>query len=753
MGAGIEEIVRTRRRSRDLVPALEGFPDGIVVLDMGGRLIGANRAFLELIDVVLIGEIEGRAIEEVLNAGGDGAAMVRALRKEGRFLGEMSARRTDGSRFFVEVSASVISEDNEGQGGYMLSFRDVTERKRAEKKRLLRETQVLTERVKELDCLYSIANLVQQSGISLDDILQGTADLIPEGWQYPEITCARVILDDQTSLSQGFRETEWRQSSELSVNGHPSGRIEVFYKEEMPEADEGPFLAEERRLIDAVAERLGRIVERKCAKQELLEQKALLDEIFDGIQEGIGIVDEEERIVFCNPAFGTIFGEDPDRLVGRNLEEFCPPEAREIIRKETESRRSGEVSTYEIPILTEAGEEKHIRVTISPRFDPEGRYIGAFGAVLDMTDRKQAEAALRDSQRKYYTLFNQIADPVFIYDRETGRFLDCNRAVPRIYGYSKDELRKMTPLDLHPEEERERVASNLKVRNVDRPKSCAHLTKDGRRIDVSIVTDEIIYDGGPAWISIVRDVTEVKRWERKRKELLRELKRSNGELQQFAYVASHDLQEPLRMVASYVQLLGRRYKGKLDQDADEFIEYAVDGAARMQSLINDLLSYSRVGTRGKPPEACEMKEVLGTALKNLQVAVEDAGASVTHDSLPGVNADRGQIVQLLQNLIGNALKFRGEEAPRVHVSCEDEGDEWTISVKDNGIGISEEYRERIFLIFQRLHNRSEYEGTGIGLAVCKKIVERHGGRIWVESEPGKGSTFFFTLPKTGGLSE
>jgi signal transduction histidine kinase len=232
-------------------------------------------------------------------------------------------------------------------------------------------------------------------------------------------------------------------------------------------------------------------------------------------------------------------------------------------------------------------------------------------------------------------------------------------------------------------------------------------------------------------------------------ELVSNLKRSNGELERFAYVASHDLQEPLRMVTSYLQLLERRYKDKLDGDALEFINYAVDGSNRMKTLISDLLSYSRVGTRGKEIALTDCEEVLGRVLSNLQVAIEESGGSVTHDPLPSLMADDVQLESLFQNLIGNALKFHGKQPPKIHVGVEQKGKEWVFSVSDNGIGIDPQYFERIFIIFQRLHNRQEYPGTGIGLAISKRIVERHGGRIWIESQPGKGSTFFFTLPIRG----
>jgi PAS domain S-box-containing protein len=239
--------------------------------------------------------------------------------------------------------------------------------------------------------------------------------------------------------------------------------------------------------------------------------------------------------------------------------------------------------------------------------------------------------------------------------------------------------------------------------------------------------------------------------ERRRAELslqahAQELARSNEELQQFAYVASHDLQEPLRMVASYTQLLARRYKGKLDSDADEFIGYAVDGVNRMQRLIQDLLTYSRVGTRAHEFKPIDSGHALEKALANLKAAVDETGATLVQGKLPPVMADETQLIQLFQNLVGNALKFHGQSPPRVLVEAEREGPMWRFTVEDNGIGIEPQYYERIFIIFQRLHGKEEYAGTGIGLAICKKIVERHGGRIGLDSQPGQGTTFWFTLP-------
>lgn len=332
-----------------------------------------------------------------------------------------------------------------------------------------------------------------------------------------------------------------------------------------------------------------------------------------------------------------------------------------------------------------------------------------------------------------------------------GHLVDTNSAWEPTLGYGREELQAHPVVDfIHPDDVAQTTAA---LRHVSQDSTLVRFENRWRHkvgsyrwlswVVVVSPQDQLLY-------AAARDVTERRQAEETLQQQAEELARSNKELEQFAYVASHDLQEPLRIISSYVQLLARRYRGRLDQEADEFIGFAVEGANRMKTLINDLLAFSRVGTRGKEFAAVDMEAIFERAIGDLALAIEESRTTVTHDPLPHVLADDTQMTQLLQNLIANAIKFHGPELPLVHVGAWRQEDQWLLFVRDNGIGIDPQYNERIFILFQRLHHRDEYPGTGIGLAICRKIVERHGGRIWVESAPGQGATFYFTLRPVAG---
>lgn len=382
---------------------------------------------------------------------------------------------------------------------------------------------------------------------------------------------------------------------------------------------------------------------------------------------------------------------------------------------------------------------------------------GLIQLTIDLEDRV---AQRTESEEKFRNLA-EAANDAILSANSCGKIVYFNPAAERIFSYSPTEIIGQPLTILMPERFRDPHRQGLdrflrtgEARVIGKTVELAGRRKDGTEFPLELSLSSWKTREDTFFTAILSDITERKKSEkalkhqeaRERRSV--ELKRSNDELQQFAYIAAHDLQEPLRMVASYTQLLAKRYKGRLDSDADEFIAYAVDGAHRMQLLIGDLLAYCRVGTKGEEPRETSSEAALEQALLNLEGAIQESGVVVTHDPLPTVIADGAQLVQLFQNVVGNAIKYRSAELPRVHVSAnKNGGNEWIFSMRDNGLGIDPKYFEKIFVMFQRLHGREEFSGTGIGLTVCKKIAERHGGRMWVESEPGKGSTFYFALPE------
>jgi PAS domain S-box-containing protein len=371
----------------------------------------------------------------------------------------------------------------------------------------------------------------------------------------------------------------------------------------------------------------------------------------------------------------------------------------------------------------------------------------------------EEKAALLQERDMLRALIDNLSENLFVKDRDC-RFIYTNKATAQWFGFDDPRLLYgKSDIDFFSEEHaRQAYDDEQRIMETEEPLIDyeERETWEGAPDTWASTSKFPFHDSDGRVIGIMgisKKITEKKLMEQALQRRTQELARANEELQLFAYVASHDLQEPLRMISSYVQLLARRYKDKLDADGQEFIAFAVDGAARMRGLINDLLAYSRIDTQGKALEPTDCNDLVKEVLVDLQVAIRENEALVTHDELPTVAADRTQLRQLFQNLIGNAIKFRGDEQPAVHLGVEPHGEEWMFSVRDNGIGFDPKFADRIFAIFQRLHGREKYPGTGIGLAVCKKIVERHGGRIWAESQPNHGATFYFTLPTQSAAAQ
>ena len=467
------------------------------------------------------------------------------------------------------------------------------------------------------------------------------------------------------------------------------------------------------------------------------------------------IVNEGGEIVLLNAQAEKRFGYRRDQLVGHAVQTIIPEGFAE--RLIADKLRSSEVALaqqidtgIELEGRRQDGSSFPIEIMLSPLQSDEGILVTA--AIRDISIRQEAERQLRLSEERFRMLVSGVRDyAIFMLD-PNGVIVSWNDGAERIKGYKTGEIVGQHFTRFYPPEDvaKGKPAAELLQAAAEGQfeEEGWRLRKDKSRFWADVLITPLYDEKGElrGFSKIIRDITARKTAEELLAQKMKELSRSNKDLEQFSYVASHDLQEPLRMVASYMQLLSRRYKGKLDADADDFIGFAVDGTTRMQALIRDLLAYSRVGTGDGKLASISSEKSLQKALVNLRSSIEASGAVVTHDPLPAVMANELLLSQLFQNLVGNAIKYQSSGIPRIHISAAlNDEKQWSFSVQDNGIGIEPQNFERVFGMFQRLHKGGEFSGTGIGLAICKKIAERLHGNISVESQFGKGSTFFFTL--------
>ena len=488
---------------------------------------------------------------------------------------------------------------------------------------------------------------------------------------------------------------------------------------------------------------------------ETKESGAKFRGLLEAAPDAMIVVNERGEIVLLNLQAEKQFGYHRDELLGKMVNSIVPRGFAERLLadglRSAEDALAQQIGTgIELTARRKDGSEFPIEIMLSPLRSTEGILVTA--AIRNISVRKDAERHLVQMENKYRGLLEAAPDAMVVVN-EAGEIVLLNLQAETQFGYRRDELLGQKMSNIVPAGFPERlVADSLRsaedalAQQIGTGIELTARRKDGSEFPIEIMLSPLESADGVLVTAAIRDITARKSSEAQLLEKVKELKRSNEELQQFAYIASHDLQEPLRMVASYTALLARRYKGKLDSDADEFIAFAVDGASRMQLLIRDLLAYSRVGSKGKELADTSSESALEQAIRNLRGAIEGSGALVTHDALPSVMADEMQLTQLFQNLVGNAIKYRRAGVPRVHITAvpKDAG-KWMFAVQDNGLGIEPQFFEKIFGVFQRLHKREEFDGTGIGLAICKKIVERHGGAISVESIFGQGSTFHFPL--------
>ena len=649
---------------------------------------------------------------------------------------EICGLRADGTEFPIEAS---ISQAPAGEKKlFTVILRDITERKRADE--ILRERAALLElahdsiMVREMDGTIRFWNrgAAEMYGYSPWEAVGKVAhDLLRTVYPQP-------LAEIEANL---MREGRW--DGELRHTCRDGTLIVVASRW---------ALQHENGRSPRVMEINNDITQRKRAEEALRESETQFRTLANGIPTLCWMANAEGWIFWYNGRWYEYTGATPEQMEGWGWQSVHDPEALpKVLERWKASLATRKPFEMVFPLRGADGVFRPFLTRIIPLVDREGQVVRWFGTNTDITEQRKIEEALRRSEADLTEAQRigqmgswtwDVAPDIMTWSEEIYRIFGRDPKLPAPSVAESAEL--FTP------------ECWARLRNAQE-----EAVQDGTpfHLDLEVVRA----DGTRGWMvargvaerdsndhvvrlrGTVQDITERKRAEEELAQRVQELARSNADLAQFAYVASHDLKEPLRGVSGCVGLLKTHYEGKLDERSNEYMTHIVDGAARMETLIDGLLAFSRVGTQGGELQPVESAKALGTALQNLAASIEESGAVVTHDTLPAVNGDLPQLVSLFQNLLSNALKFRQKAPPRIHVSAERNGRHWHFSVRDNGIGIAPQYFERIFGVFQRLHTRREYPGTGIGLALCKKIVERHGGRIWVESVPGEGATFCFSL--------
>ncbi len=496
------------------------------------------------------------------------------------------------------------------------------------------------------------------------------------------------------------------------------------------------------------------ISQRKAAEAALEESEARFKSVFEKSAAGMSLTAADGKLLKVNGSLARMFGYTVDEMHLKNFSDITHPDDVADSKKQINYLLSGEKKTvhFEKRYIHKNGSIVWTDLSSTLFKGANGKPLYLITSIIDITEKKKMQEEVIESEKKFRSAFEQSAVGM-VYCTPEGVFSKVNGRFCEMTGYSQDEITKLNFRDItHPEDVDMDVGYAEKLLSGEMDSYSLekrYIKKTGEVIWIRLFTNMLRNDDGSpkSFVGVIEDVTERKKAQQELSAAVEELKRSNSDLEQFAYISSHDLQEPLRSIAGYLQLIDRKYRDKLDAEGGSYINSTIAAAERMKTLINDVLQYSKIEKKGEPFAPADMNEAVAQAMLNLEGAIERNKVKVIYSKLPVAFVDFGQMVRLFQNFIGNSIKFRNQgEDPVIEITCRENARDYIFKVKDNGIGIDPQYSERIFAIFQRLHSRREYPGTGIGLAVCKKIVERHGGKIWLESEPGKGAEFYFTIP-------
>lgn len=856
---------RVKQSETNLKIILDSMPFGSVIIGSDRKVRAVNRTALQMMGYNSINEVVGATCTQTFCPSCDDKCPVWDLHKK---LDKEDKILITNSKTEIPILKSAVEISLDGEKVLLETFIDISNLKKLhiEKEAALRN---LGERIKEMQCLFRINEQFRKNDQDIEQIIQNTVNIIPEGWKFPDKTSARILFNGNEVYSAGsIFNSNYFIEEEIIIDNQAKGTIRVNVENNENRSADDIFFPEEKELLKEIAFNFAQFINKIEYDKALKESELKFRNLIENSPMPKVVIDLEGKIEFINKSFLKVIGYLSEDIP--KIEDWWPKAYPDkIYRDKVLSKWKNSLAVafennepsepVEAIIRCKDGKDRNFSVI--------GNKIGDKILIIfnDITDRLKAE----EERDRFFT----VSLDLLCIAGTDGYFKRLNPAWHEVLGWSIDELKAKPFLDfVHPDdiaETQKEVGklttgvstisfnnryrckdgsykwlswnttpfgdilyaaatdvtdlknAQLKVADLNERlnlaldggevgiweaildtgetiwdnrmesmfglkhnsfdgsynafKNCLHpddvkLTEDAFQMVMDGVkpydiiyrsrweTGEIRYINAKAdvikdengnnvkMVGVCIDVTNLKNAEHKILKIADELKRSNHELEQFAYVASHDLQQPLRMVASYTQLLEKRYKDQIDEKANKYIHYAVDGASRMQTLINDLLSYSRITTKGEEFKNCDSLQVVKNSLANLQVLVNETNAKITFGELPEIKGDSSQLERLFQNLIENSIKFTVDKIPEIHISATRKDKKWLFSVKDNGIGIEEKFNEKIFIIFQRLHGREEYPGTGIGLAICKRIVNRHGGDIWFESEKEKGTTFLFTLP-------
>ncbi|QLG47448.1 PAS domain-containing sensor histidine kinase [Natrinema halophilum] len=726
-----EDSLQERQEAfQSLVEAVEEY--AIFRLDPDGRVISWNRGAERIKGYdpdEIIGEHFSTFYTEADRAADVPERNLETALENGSVEDEGWRLRKDGTRFWANVTITPVWDDGSHRG-YLKVTRDMTDRRERERE-LESELHRILSRIS--DAFYAVDDEFRFTHVNdrAEELLQRSeADLLGETlWDvFPDL---REIDEVRTAFHEAL-ETQQPTSYELyydvldfwvEANLYPSETgISVYFRD---------------------------VTDRKERERELERTERRFEAIFEDPNILVGLLEPDGTVIDINQTAMEYIDADLAAVTGELFWETPwwgeGEEIRADVREWTERAADGEYVNFEADLTRPNGDLYTLNGVFRPVTNDDGDVVSVIVSDRDVTERKQRERELEESEQRYRTIAEYFPNGIItLFDHDLEYTLAAGQGFDRI-PVDPDDLEGQSFYDVWPAG----TSSDLE------PAILAALEGDEQSVELSYAGREWVIHAVPitdergevfAGVTMAQDITERKANQRKLEKTISQLEESNKRLEQFAYAASHDLQEPLRMVSSYLQLIKSRYADDLDEEGEEFLAYAVDGADRMREMIDGLLEYSRVETRGGPLEPVDLEEILDSVLTDLQLRIEETDAEITRDGLPRVEGDASQIRQVFQNLLSNSLTYSGDDPPRIHVDARRRGDDWVISVHDDGIGIDPTDQQRVFDVFQRLHSRNEYQGTGIGLALCQRIIERHDGDIWLESEPGEGSTFSFTLP-------